>query len=164
LSNLNLRRGHAGICSTQLCCPRSHMRRECIHMVVPLWGNERATGTINPGLLYLADKYQLGGRQSFRKTGPGAVAWVSSAICTSSWRTFCPNPWESRFLRRRQEKTPRALNGLRRVMLLVTGPPRYARGPRISERSSPESDIARALTPAAFERTPPHPKAVRRRG
>lgn len=28
-------------------------------------GNERTTGTINPGLLYLADKYQLGVEASF---------------------------------------------------------------------------------------------------
>src|SRR5712691_12803213 len=63
-----------------------------------------------------------------------------------------------------------ALNGLRRVVLLITGAPRYARGrrpfpflalaPHVSERSSPESRIARVLAPAACGRTPPRPKAV----
>ena len=55
-------------------------------------------------------------------------------------------------------------------MVLITGALRYARGrpfpflplaARVSERSSPESHIARVLAPVACGRTPPGPKGVR---
>ena len=102
--------------------------------------SEHTTGTINPGLLYVADKYQLGVEAIIpinRASG------VSSAICTSSWKIFSPTPWESRFLRRRQENIPSA--EWSQATAKITNAPRHARdrapfpyvalAPHVSERS-----------------------------
>ena len=95
--------------------------------------SEHTTGTINPGLLYVADKYQLGVEAIIpinRASGDG-VGVIS------------PTPWESRFLRRRQENIPSA--EWSQATAKITDAPRHARdrgpfpyvalAPHVSERS-----------------------------
>ena len=105
--------------------------------------SEHTTGTINPGLLYVADKYQLGVEAIIPINRASGDDVGVSAICTSSSRTLSPSPWESRFLRRRQENIPSA--EWSQATAKITDAPRHARdrgpfpyvalAPHVSERS-----------------------------
>ena len=105
--------------------------------------SEHTTGTINPGLLYVADKYQLGVEAIIpinRSSGDG-VGVIGNLHFFQ--KKFSPTPWESRFLRRRQENIPSA--EWSQATAKITDAPRHARdrgpfpyvalAPHVSERS-----------------------------